>query len=305
MALPATQIEAATTNYFDKKLTSQIAFSDPLWFKLFEKARSGGNGRNYVWKPKYARRPTQWLGRYGIKNRTPLDYFTDASLPWVLNNTPAVLDGSDIALNKGEAQLIELLAEELKSLRDDTIYNTAQKLYSGTGGLEPYGLTVAVPTTVTSGTYAGIDRSSYSWWRPNAVDASGADVSLNLLEELKLECTHGTDKPDLILTGKEGYRRLYNKATALQRLPVTGEAKRLAALGFEVLEVDGIPRDWVLCRPPWSSYSGKMREKSWPASATWDARRFLTNPPACRPALFFSCSKSLQTKKPGPTGSCI
>jgi len=251
MALPATQFEAATQKHFDPKLTSQIVFSDPFFYKAYAKAKTRGGGRDYTWKPKYARADTQFYGRFGILNRKPTQRFTDASLDWWKSNTPAVVDGGDIRLNKSNReQLIDLLATELECMRDDTIYNVAGKIWTGEGGLEPVGIDQAtggagaVETDPTTGTYAGIDRATYSWWRNGYLDAAGANISSGLMEEAKLGACYEQHHPDLWVTSKEGYRRLYAVADALQRIQKTDSTRKLADLGFESINFDGVDVVW-------------------------------------------------------------
>jgi len=244
MAL-ATVLETATQKYFDKKLTTQIAFSSPEFFKIYEGANTRGEGgRSYVWHPQYARRALSFYGRFGAHTRVPIENFTQAELSNARCIASAVLDEGDVAENTGAAKVIELLAESLSGLKDDVVYGMAGKLWSGAGGLEPVGLQYAIATAAN--TYATIARGTYTWWDNNRKNASGVEVSLALMKELQLACIHDTDNPDLWVTDRVIFRKLYNVATTGTRLvtPSTKAGKLYANMGFEVIEVDGIPVVW-------------------------------------------------------------
>jgi len=242
----ASVYETATQKYFDKKLTTQIAFSAPEFFKIFEGSNTRGSGRSTVWEPLYARRTLTHYARYGGGyTRVPTETYTQAELPNVRCIASAVLDEGDVSENTGREQIIELLAQSLSGLRDDTVYGMAGKLWTGVGGLEPVGLYSAI-STAASTTYAGLDRTTYTWFDNTRVNGSAAEVTANLMEQARLGACHDTAKPDLAVTDKVMFRKIYNLAVTNQRfvVPVTNTGKNLAALGFEVIEFDGVPVVW-------------------------------------------------------------
>ena len=238
------QLEAMTQKYFDRKITSQVVFSDPLFFKIFAKSKSRGlTGRKDVWEPRFGRKTTYWLPRYGTIRREPVEHVTEAQVNIIRNVTSAVLDKFDINENAGREKIIDMVATELEILKDDAIYNMAYELWNGDGSATKFeGVNKAVHVTAAQ-TYANIAVADASWWENQRKDAAGSNVTLALLEEAKLDAEHGRNKISLWVTNKEGYRRLYNVAVTAQQLttPTTKGGKQFAALGFGGIEVDGVP----------------------------------------------------------------
>lgn len=244
MAAASTVYETATAKYFDRKLTSQIAFNSPEFFKLYEKANTRLSGRKFVWEPRYARRSLTWFGRYGSHERNPLEHYREAELPVARCIASAMLDQGDVSMNTGRQKIIEMLSEELAALKDDVVYGMGAKLWNGNGELQLTGLETAL--TTSAGTYAGISQSTDSWWDTNRVNADGEKITLDMITQGELAAHHGTDKPDLFVTDRIVWRQLYNVAVSAHRIvtPATKEGKRLADLGFEVIEVNGKPTVW-------------------------------------------------------------
>jgi hypothetical protein len=241
-------IEATTKKYYDKKVTDCVMFHSPFFMRLFAASKTRGGGTDYVWHPRYARRSIQWYGRFEILDRTPLSHITEAQLDWVRCNANATLDGGDVNENTPSERVLDLLDEEMKSLRDDTIYGLNTAIWTGAAGQEPTGITTAIATDPTSGTYANIVRGTDDvgagdfllWWQNGYKDASAAALTTDLMEEAYLKPCIGANKPSLIVTSKDGFRKLYAIATDIQRLPDA----TLAKLGFESIH-------WNNCLVVW------------------------------------------------------
>jgi len=262
MAGYATVFETATDRWFDKKLTSQIAFNSPEWYKLYAKADTRAAGRKAVWEPRYARRTLSAIGRYGSYDATPLEHYREAELPIVRYIMGGMLDEGDIGQNTGRAKIIELVGEELAGLKDDVIYGMCGKLWTGTGGdLELQGLySSGGPIYSAAGTYAGIAQGTYTWFDTNRKALSGVELTLDNIEEEILASSHGTDTVDLLVAGKAIWRKVFNLAVTHHRLvtPVTGAGKNLASLGFETIEVCGKPLVWSDHCPNYGSSTGSL-----------------------------------------------
>jgi len=117
----------------------------------------------------------------------------------------------------------------------------AQSVYSdgtGSGGKEITGLNAAVASTNTSGTYGGIDRLTWSFWRNQKYDFSdntvtpGPTTIQNAMNTLWASCTRGNDRPDLIVVDTVYWGFYMSSLQALQRFssPETGN------LGFPSLK---------------------------------------------------------------------
>ena len=142
-------------------------------------------------------------------------------------------------MNVSEARLLNRIAGDI--YLDGT----------GNGGKNITGLGAAVPDVPTSGTYGGIDRSVWQFWRPkkfSGVTDGGAAVSAANIQQymtaLAIQMVRGNNKTDLIVTGNDYFAMYVNSLQAIQR--ITSDEN--AAAGFASLKFfgGGAPADVVL-----------------------------------------------------------
>lgn len=104
------------------------------------------------------------------------------------------------------------------------------------------GLALAVPDDPTTGTYGGISRASYSFWRSQyyrGVTDGGAAVSaaniVAYMTTLALRCVRGNNKPDLWIADSTYFGLYVNALQAVQRVTsMSGEGKAGAGFGPEL-----------------------------------------------------------------------
>jgi hypothetical protein len=121
---------------------------------------------------------------------------------------PVVMSGLEMLQNAGKEQFIDLMEARLNVAESTMMNKLAQSVYSdgtGSGGKEVTGLNAAVPSANTTGTYGGIDRATWSFWRSQKYDFSdnvvtpGPTTIQNAMNQLWASCTRGNDRPDLIV----------------------------------------------------------------------------------------------------------
>ena len=146
---------------------------------------------------------------------------------------PVVISGLEMLQNSGKEAMIDLLEARI-SVAESTLANLISSgLYSdGTGaaGKEIDGLDVAVPVDPTTGTYGGIDRATWNFWRSATATGTAID-STNVQEEMNAmwaQLVRGTDRPDLIMVDNTFWSAYMASLQAIQRF--TSEDS--AALGF-------------------------------------------------------------------------
>lgn len=142
------------------------------------------------------------------------------------------ISGLERIQNSGKGKLIDLLTTKMKNLRRNMKNTTATSLHGdGTGSSSKAftGFLLMCPTTVTSGTYGGINRATAGneFWRPQIVTTTlTAANSAALMTDLYIACSRGTDHTNLILAGATAYG-FFNKGLQLiQQItnPKMGEA---------------------------------------------------------------------------------
>ena len=145
----------------------------------------------------------------------------------------AIIDLMDGRISVAEAQLANRMDYDL--YQDGT----------GNGGKNLTGLAAAVADTPTSGTYGGIDRGSWNFWRNQyyrGVTDGGAAVSAANIQAymttLGLRCVRGSDMPDLWVGSANYYGFYVNSLQAIQRI-TSDNGSATAGAGFPSLKFYG------------------------------------------------------------------
>jgi hypothetical protein len=133
--------------------------------------------------------------------------------------------------------MIDLLDARL-SVAESTLANLISGgLYSdgtGSGGKEIDGLNAAVPLDPTTGTYGGIDRATWTFWRNQFVDSGAADPTTvqGLFNDLWVKQVRGTDRPDLIMVDNVVWSTYVESLQAQQRFM----SPEVGNLGFPTIK---------------------------------------------------------------------
>lgn len=154
---------------------------------------------------------------------------------------PVVMSGLEMLQNSGKEAFIDLLESRLNVAEATMVNQLAQSIYSdgtGSGGKEVTGLNAAVPSDPTTGTYGGIDRATWTFWRSKLYDFSAQSVTPSSttiqagLNALWAQLVRGTDRPDLIVLDNNYWSYYMGSLQAQQRFtsPETGN------LGFPTLK---------------------------------------------------------------------
>jgi hypothetical protein len=148
------------------------------------------------------------------------------------------ISGLEQLQNAGKEQIIDLLEGRVQVAEAQLLNQISAGVYSdGTGnsGKDITGLTAAISTSPTSGTYGGINRATWSFWRNVAFDATtdggAAATSANIqsyMNRVAVQLVRGTDRPDMIVADNNYYRLFLESLQAIQR--ITSESS--AAAGF-------------------------------------------------------------------------
>lgn len=193
-----------------------------------------------------------WYSGYKFLNPTPADLVYDAEYTPKLLAVSPTISGEEILQNSGVNQLKELFGmyvtvaqQEIRDIFTASLHSNGTAF----GGEELVGLQAAVPTTNTSGTYAGINRATSTWWQTSTYDAHtgftgiGTQVSSTTIramyEKVMIERSMGKNGPNLILADQNHYTAFSAALTSIQRVTDDGP---LAQLGFPALKFAGAGR---------------------------------------------------------------
>ena len=112
------------------------------------------------------------------------------------------------------------------------------------------GLPLAIPATVSSGTWGGLDRSTYTWWRNYTQTSVGAFTSNGVdgmdLMELGIQ-VDGGEGPDFYVTTSTLFQKMKKNARSTINFEPTYKgryAAHLSDMGIESISFCGKPVVW-------------------------------------------------------------
>lgn len=152
---------------------------------------------------------------------------------------PIVCSGLEMLQNSGKEAMIDLV-ESRVNVGESTMANgVSQSLYSdgtGSSGKEIDGLNAAVAANPATGTYGGIDRATWTFWRNQTQSAAltAANIQENM-NALYAKMVRGADRPDLILFDNNLWQLYVASLQAQQRF----NSPEVGALGFPTLKFMG------------------------------------------------------------------
>jgi hypothetical protein len=157
------------------------------------------------------------------------------------------ISGLEMIQNSGKEAIIDLLDGRMMVAEAQLANRIGADIYTdGTGnsGKNLTGLGAAVPDAPSTGTYGGINRANYSFWRSqkySGVTDGGSAVSASniqsYMDSLAVQLIRGTDKPDLIVADSNYYRLYLQSMQSIQRVTDGGNSSQGA--GFASLKYYG------------------------------------------------------------------
>jgi hypothetical protein len=160
---------------------------------------------------------------------------------------PVTMSGLEMLQNAGKERVIDLLDSRMDVAESSMANLLAGGVYSdgtGTGGKEVTGLNAAVPLNPATGTYGGINRATWNFWRSKISDNTAALLTpatiQGFMNLLWASLVRGIDRPDLIVSDSLVWNAYISSLQAQQRFTGT----ETADLGFPTIKFMGT--DYVL-----------------------------------------------------------
>lgn len=157
------------------------------------------------------------------------------------------ISGLEMIQNSGKEAIIDLLDGRMQVAEAQLANRISQDIYgdgTGNSGKNLTGLAAAVPDVPNTGTYGGINRATYSFWRSVAfsglTDGNAAVTSANIqgyMDSVAVQLIRGTDKPDLIVCDNNYYKLYLQSLQAIQRISDGGNST--VGSGFASLKYYG------------------------------------------------------------------
>lgn len=247
MALNYDALTALTQKKYVPKIIDNFFESNPLLVYLKDRQKTFPGGHKIV-------EPLIYGDVEGVKSYSMYDTITyDTSIPisaaeFAPKNVvaPIIISKDEELQNSGETQVLQLLKSKIQIVEETLKSSVTSMLYgdgTGNGGKDITGLGAAI---ATSGTYGGIDRGTYAWWRAkvstNNTTTPGAAATLDLgnMMRMFLALSDGNDQPDVILCGIATWYEYFKLVEAKVQINTT-MGKKMADYGFQTLEFMGKP----------------------------------------------------------------
>lgn len=226
-------IIATTIQSRSGELADNVTNNNPLLLKLKSKGNvrpfSGGNVilEEIMYNDTSTNNTNSYSG-FETLNISPNSPISAAQFSIAQYASAVTISGLEMLQNSGKEQIIDLLEGRIKVAEAQLANRINLDLYgdgTGNGGKNLTGLAAAVADSPASGTYGGISRSTWSFWRNSAfsgVTNGGAAVSAaniqSYMTQLAIKLVRGTDKADLIVADNNYYNLYVNSLQAIQRV---------------------------------------------------------------------------------------
>jgi hypothetical protein len=190
---------------------------------------------------------TRYAG-YDFLNPTPTELINDAEYTPKLAAVSLTLSNEEILQNSGSAQLQDVMTVHIEAAETELQDRFVEDLHSdGTAdaGKQIGGLQLAIPTTTSSGTYGGIDRSANAIWRTTTYDVDTdftgvtqltSSTVKSVFDQIMIARSRGRKGPNMICSSQQHYLAYTAATTAIQRI---NDENKMGALGFTSLKYYG------------------------------------------------------------------
>jgi hypothetical protein len=242
MAFPnVTDIVATTIESRSKKLADNVTKNNALLARLSQRGnvRTVSGGSLIFEELTFAENGNVgWYSGYDLLPVAAQDVISSAQYDFKQAACPVIISGLDQLKNAGQEQMIDLLEGRVKVAESSMMNLLAQGVYSdGTaaGGKQVVGLNAAVPVNPATGTYGGIDRATWAFWRSKTTTAGAALTATTIqgaFNDMWASLVRGMDRPDLIVVDNFMWATYMASLQALQRFTNPSSAK----LGFPSIE---------------------------------------------------------------------
>lgn len=241
MAFPnVSDIVATTIEKRSKKIQDNVTKNNAFltWVKNRGNIREISGGSVIYEELSFAENGNAgWYSGYDLLPVAAQDVLSAAQFDIKQAAVPVVISGLDQLKNDGPEQMIDLM-ESRMGVAEATMTNLiAAGLYgdgTAAGGKAIVGLDLAIPITPTSGTYGGIDRSTWNFWRPKSTTIASLTTSTvqPAMNAMWSSLVRGMDRPDLILMDSAWWNVYVGSLQSQQRFT---DPKK-ASLGFPTVQ---------------------------------------------------------------------
>lgn len=250
-------ILSTTLKKYRKTLTDNIHKSNAVFYMIKEKGglREEDGGERIVEPLMYGKNSTaKSYDGYESLDTTPQTGIDSAEYNWKQYSVSISISGKEERQNAGTSRIINLLDAKIKQAELSLTESLSEGLFSDGTGNSGKNLTGLQAMVAASGTYGGINSSTYSWWRAGTETTSTALTLAHMRTAFNTASVGGKDTPDLIVTSQtlfEAYEGLFTQVAVTGSNARAGDfstpsegIKKMADGGFQTLQYKGVPIVW-------------------------------------------------------------
>ena len=175
---------------------------------------------------------------YEVLNISPDSPISAAQYKIAQYAASVTMSGLEMLQNSSKEAIIDLIDGRMQVSEARLLNRISGDLYgdgTGNGGKNVDGLAAAIAVSPTTGTYGGINRANFTFWRNQITTGATSATMLAKMTEAAIKQIRGTDKADLYIAGNNMYQFFVNALQAIQRI-TTEES---GAAGFASLKFYG------------------------------------------------------------------
>jgi len=175
---------------------------------------------------------------YEVLNISPDSPISAAQFKIAQYAASVTMSGLEMLQNSSKEAIIDLIDGRMQVSEARLLNRISGDLYgdgTGNGGKNIDGLAAAIAVSPTTGTYGGINRANFTFWRNQITTGASSTTMLAKMTEAAIKQIRGTDKADLYIAGNNLYQFFVNALQAIQRI-TTEES---GAAGFASLKFYG------------------------------------------------------------------
>ncbi len=235
MALTYSDITATTLKYYEKKLYDNIFKAYPFLEKLLSKGQVKlfESGEKIFIPLEYGTNSTvAWISKNGTISTDPQTIITAAEDAWRILPGTVLFNDLDNVLNRGEAQIVDLMKSKVKNLEKSMKKKLAESLHTAQTGEAMNGLPDIVSTSTT---LHGIAVADFATWASAYANDTAEPLSIIDMTTAYNTVSDGADHVDLI----DSSQTLFEKYESLVAPQLRFSDSRTADAGFENLKFKG------------------------------------------------------------------
>lgn len=249
MASQFNKMYAAMVNEIPARMFNNVIKRSPTLTMLTRKEKkwdSGGDTIQPAITYQFATNAGSYRG-YDPLDISPQQTLTDAEFRRKQNYASIVYNGYETASSRGKNAIIKMMDVAMTDAENAIFNNMATQIFAdgtGNGGKDILGLAAAIDDGTGTAIYAGIDRSSNTFWRAG-VTPVGGNLSMTHLTTAFVSASRGgvTNSPDFIVCGLTAWLAINTLARNRfqEHAPVNNAGKMFANLGFPMINFMGVP----------------------------------------------------------------